>query len=213
MVGADGHSDGDVYCVAENPAAGVVNRGFDGRLRVRTGATMPLLDVPSCVDRARLQGPRPAHARIAVAQQLERFLNAKVSAGFRLTRLLAVQKAGDEARVVAFTSNAPADAASGPPADADPVPPLVPDLDGPLDANTAQRQRDLHERLARTPEAANAEVWLDVLEPAGARSVVLSGCVTTRTARSDVERAVRTRLAHAPFTDDRLRNEIVDLSP
>lgn len=75
IVSADGHSDGDVYCVAENPAAGVANRGFDGLLRVRTGATLPLLDVPSCVDRARLQGPRPAHTRIAVAQQLDRFLN------------------------------------------------------------------------------------------------------------------------------------------
>jgi len=209
IVGADGYTDGDVYCVAENPGSGVSNRGFDGLLRVRTGATMPLLDVPGCVDRARLNGSRPAHARIAVAQQLERFLDAKVPAGFRLTRLLAVQKTGDDARLVAFTSSAPGDAVSGPPAGTGPIPPLLPDLDGPLSANTAERQRDLNERLAQLRGVQNQDVWLDVLENPGQRAVVLSGCVTTRTAKVELEQAVRSLLQPAPFTNYRFRSDVI----
>jgi hypothetical protein len=208
LAGADGYTDGDVYCVAENPGNGVSNRGFDGLLRVRTGATMPLLGVPSCVDRARLRAPRPAHARIAVAQQLERFLDAKVPDGFRLTRLLAVQKTGDDARLVAFTTNAPAQVVSGPAADTEPVPPLVPDLDGPLSANTAERQRDLNDRLARVRGVQNEDTWLDVLESPGQRSVVLSGCVTTQTAKLELERAVR-NLLPARFMDYRFRNDVL----
>jgi hypothetical protein len=208
LAGADGYTDGDVYCVAENPGSGVSTRGFDGLLRVRTGATMPLVDVPSCVDRARLRAPRPAHARIAVAQQLERFLDAKVPDGFRLTRLLAVQKTGDDARLVAFTTNAAAEAVSGPAADTEPVPALVPDLDGPLSANTAQRQRDLNELLARVRGVQNEDAWLDVLESPGQRSVVLSGCVTTQTAKLELERAVR-NLLPARFMDYRFRNDVI----
>jgi len=212
IVGADGYTDGDVYCVAENPGGGVSNRGADALLQVRTGADRPLLDVPSCVDRARLRAPRPAHARIAIAQQIERFLDKSVPDGYRLTRLLAVQKSDGEARLVAFSSNAPATPASGAPADTEPVPPLVPDLDGPLDANTAQRQRDLNDRLARLSGVQNRDAWLDVIEAPGMRSVVLSGCVTTRTAKLELERAVRMLLQPAPFTDYRLRSDlIVDL--
>jgi hypothetical protein len=209
LVGADGYTDGDIYCVAENPGSGVLNRGFDGLLRVRTGATMPLLEVPRCVDRARLRGPRPAHARIAVAQQLERFLETEVPAGFRLTRLLAVQKEGEDARLVAFTSNAPAETRSGPPADTDPVPALAADLDGPVSANAAQRQRDLNAQLARLPGVQNGEAWLDVLESPGQRAVVLSGCVTTPTAKIDLERAVRNLLQAAAFTSYRFRNDVI----
>jgi hypothetical protein len=208
LVGAAGYTDGEVYCVAENPGNGVSNRGFDGLLRVRTGATMPLLDVPSCVDRARLRGPRPAHARIAVAQQLERFLDAKVPAGFRLTRLLAVPKAGDDARLVAFTSNAPVASTSGPPSDTEPVPPLVPELDGPLSANTAQRQRDLNERLARLTGVENEDAWLDVIDRPEPRGVVLSGCVRTQSAKTDLERAVRLMLP-APFAGYRFRSDVI----
>ncbi len=208
LAGADGYSDGDVYCVAENPGNGVSNRGFDGLLRVRTGATTPLLDVPNCVDRARLRAPRPAHARIAVAQQLERFLDAKVPDGFRLSRLLAVQKTGDDARLVAFTSNAPAEPVSGPAADTEPMPPLVPDLDGPLSANTAQRQRDLNDRLARLRGVENEDAWLDVIDRPEPRGVVLSGCVRTQSAKTDLERAVRAMLP-APFAGYRFRNDVI----
>ncbi len=209
IVGADAYTDGDVYCVAENPGGGVSNRGADALLQVRPGADRPLLDVPTCVDRARLRGPRPAHARIAVAQQIERFLDAKVPTGYRPTRLLAVQKTDGEARLVVFASNAPAAAVGGAPADTAPVPPLVPDLDGPLDANTATRQRDLNERLARLTGVQNQDAWLDVLDAPGMRSVVLSGCVTTQTAKADLERAVRMLLQPAPFTDYRLRSDLI----
>lgn len=208
LAGAAGYTDGDVYCVAENPGNGVSNRGFDGLLRVRTGATMPLLDVPNCVDRARLRAPRQAHARIAVAQQLERFLDAKVPDGFRLSRLLAVQKTGDDARLVAFTTNAAVEAVSGPAADTEPVPALVPDLDGPLSANTAQRQRDVNDRLARLRGVENDDVWLDVIDRPEPRSVVLSGCVRTQAAKTDLERAVRTMLP-APFAGYRFRNDVL----
>jgi hypothetical protein len=209
LVGADGYTDGDVYCVAESPGSGMLNRGFDGLLREQTGTAMPLLEVPSCVDRARFRGPRPAHARIAVAQQLERFLDTNVPPGFRLTRLLAVEKTGEDARLVAFTSNTPAETMSGPPADTGPVPPLMPDLDGPLSANTEERQRELNEQLARVSGVQNAEAWLDVLESPGQHSVVLSGCVTTPTAKLELERAVRNLLQPAPFTSYRFRNDII----
>ena len=209
IVGADGYTDGDVYCVAENPGGGVSNRGADTVLQVRTGADRPLLDAPSCVERARLRAPRTAHARMVVAQQIERFLDAKVPAGYRVTRLLAVQKADGESRLVMFSTDAPAAAASGPPADTVPAPQLTVDLDGPLDADTAVRQRDLSERFARLTGVQNQDAWLDVLDAAGQRSVVLSGCVSTATDKRELERAVQTLLQGGRYAGFRLRNDLL----
>jgi hypothetical protein len=39
--------------------------------------------------------------------------------------------------------------------------------------------------------------------------VVLSGCVTTPTAKLELERAVRNLLQPAPFTSYRFRNDII----
>jgi hypothetical protein len=84
---------------------------------------------------------------------------------------------------------------------------LEPEVDGYLDDATRQRQRELNERFAS--EIGSADVWLDVLEPVGQKSVVLSGCVRTRAEKERVERAARILLSYPPYTSHQLRSHVL----
>jgi hypothetical protein len=209
LAGADGYTDGDVYCVAENPDGGVSNRGFDGVLRVRSGAAAPLLEVPSCAEDVRLTRGGTPHARIVAAQQIERFLDKGVPDGYRLQRLLVVRKDSGEARLVAMATSAPAATVNGDAVDAGPVAGLAPDLDAPVNRGAGDRQREANERLARLTGVQNRNTWLDLGDLLGSKDAVLSGCVTTHAARTELEQAVRVFMREPPLAGYRLRNDLV----
>jgi hypothetical protein len=129
-----------------------------------------------------------------------------VEPGYAVSRLFAVQRADGEARVVAFTTNAAAAAPAGPPASGTPAP-LALEIDTPLDNLLAQRQQELAEQLARDVASLDVDVWVDLI--GASKTAVLSGCATTRTDKDAAERALRGRLARPPYTDYRLRSDVV----
>jgi hypothetical protein len=108
IAGADFFSDGDVYCVAEDPQGPIRNQGFDFVVRPESAAgNLLVFGRPSCEVRARLATSRSAAMRIARAMQLEDELSRKVAPGYRVTRAFLGAPEGSDARLVVFTSSLP----------------------------------------------------------------------------------------------------------
>jgi hypothetical protein len=85
---------------------------------------------------------------------------------------------------------------------------LVPDLDARTNRG-GERQREANERLARLTGVQNRNTWLDLGDLLGSKDAVLSGCVTTHAARTELEQAVRVFMREPPLAGYRLRNDLV----
>ena len=117
IAGADLFTDGDTYCAAERVEPAVSNRGIDLRVRPESLAGGRLLfDVPGCEAEAQLGSGRTAVRRLVLATQLERELDAKTPAGFRVTRAFAGADASRDCRLTVFTTSHPAPAGARAPA-------------------------------------------------------------------------------------------------
>jgi hypothetical protein len=210
IAGAAIWSDGDVYCVAEDPKGPVMNRGFDMVVAPQADVGGQLFfGGVDCGIRARLRTSRVAAARVARAFQLEREINRRVEPGYRVTRAFAgVREDGDQ-RLVFFTSLLPAPAVSGKPAAPVPAARLAAELDGLGQQLLAQREREINDALAAGLRELNVDVWTEINDVPANRHVLLLGCVRTRQERERAETVLRGLLIRTPYTDYRIRNEII----
>lgn len=210
IAGADVWTDGDVYCVAEDPGGPVSNRGFD--LVVAPDADLGgqlFFGRRSCDISARLRTTRAAALRVTRALQLEREISRQVEPGYRVTRAFAgVREDGDQ-RLVFFASRLPLPSAGGTPATASPAPPLVAEVDGQGQQLLSQRERDINDALASELRARDVTAWVEINDVRASRHVLLTGCARTRLDRSHAETVLRGLLVPTPYAGFRIRNEII----
>ena len=208
LAGAAVGPDGDVYCASDVGGRSPANRGLDLTVRPQPSASGAVLfRGPTCDVLARLYSARPASARLAFAAQLEQEIASQAQPGFRVTRLLAAQDRNQQARLVAFTTNAPPAAAAGPPADRSPAPAFTAELDTPGDDLARQREAAINDALAgRSLEAA--PLWVE-LATRGGRTARLLGCAPTRLDREAAEAAARGILINQGLADYRLDSRVV----
>ena len=209
IAGADIWTDGDVYCVAEDPKGPVMNRGFD--LVVAPEASMNgqlFFGRHSCVVDARLQSSRPVAARVARAMQLEMELQRRVEPGYRVTRLFAGSKEDGDQRLVLFTSRLPLPVVSGKPASQARPPLLAVELDGLGQQLLAEREREINASLASELGSARIEAWAEIYDVRANRHVQLLGCAGNRLDRERAETILRGLLVRTPYAGFRIRNEI-----
>ena len=205
IAGADVFTDGDVYCVTDTSASTVSNRGID--IVVRADAKRTLFEVPSCQDRARLGSSRAVEGRLVVARQLERVLNARVQAGYRVTRALAGSDDRGTRRLSVFTTQLP-----DPPGRVGSAPvgaALRADRDELLEASAVALEEEFTEALNRAPSLNDASLWVEVSPAAGARQVRLAGCASTRLDRDEAERVLRAMLVRTAAAEYRVRNDVI----
>lgn len=215
IVGADVFTDGDVYCVAEDPGGPVASRGFDLVVSPQSSLGNQLLfGRPSCEVQARLASTRPAALRSARAVQLEQELNRRVEPGYRVTRAFIGAPESGDPRIVIFASTLPAEPAPAGSAASGPAPRLWPDLDQPGQQILEQRERTINDALAQDTRLRDVNVWAEISEGRGASSVLLTGCARQRVDRDLAETVLRGLLARTPYASYRIRNEvIIDLLP
>jgi hypothetical protein len=205
IAGADVHTDGDVYCVADTSASTISNRGID--VVVRAEGTRSLFDVPTCEDRARLGSSRPVDLRLVAAAQLERVLNGRIEEGYRVTRALAGSDGQGTRRLSFFTSRLPVP--PGRPGSAPVGPALRADRDELLESSVVSLEEQFTDALRRDPSLGDALVWVEVHAAAGMRQVRLAGCASTRLEREAAERVLRGLLVRTTAADYRVRNDVI----
>lgn len=210
IAGADVWTDGDVYCVAEDPRGPVANRGFD--LVVAPDPNIgdqPFFGRVSCEARARLQTSRPVAIRVARAEQLQREIGRQVQPGFRVTRAFAAVREDGESRLVFFTSQLPPPEPGPSPAVAASAPRLRPELDDLGQQLLADRERAINDGLATELRPDDVEAWVEISDARANRHVRLAGCARTRLDRDHAETVLRGLLARTPYAAFRIRNEII----
>jgi len=210
IVGADVYTDGDVYCVAEDPKGPITNRGFD-----MVVATDPNMDDQlffgrsSCQARALVRTSRPAAMRVARAIQLEAEINRRIQPGFRITRAFAgIREDGDQ-RLVFMSSQLPLPVVTGAPANSSPAPQLTARPDGLGQQLLAQREQEINQSLAAELRNFKVEAWAEVNDVRGNQHVLLSGCASTRLDREQAETVLRGLLVRTPYARFRIRNAIL----
>jgi hypothetical protein len=208
IAGADVFTDGDTYCASDVSVPGS-NDGLDLTARTyQVSRGRLLFDAPDCATTAWLGSSRAAARRLAVARTLEQALDARVRAGYHVTRALAAIDERGAMRIVAFASTAAMPAGAGPPIHGAPSPELTLDRDEPGGDLTTEREDALNERLRRSAQVRADTVRLEVTDVRGARYVRIAGCVATRAERKAVEDTVRGLLAGSPFSDFAVRNDL-----
>lgn len=202
--------DGDVYCAADRGGASPAsNRGLDLTMRPQptAGGAMFFRGL-TCDLQARLASARPASARIAFALQLEREIARALAPGFHVTRALAATDGQGQARIVAFTTDAPLAMPAGASAERSEAPPLMADLDTVGDDLAWQREVEVNRLLAgRTLQGG--PYWVEVSGRAARSTAVVLGCAPTRLARETAESAARGALINNGLASYRLDNRIV----
>lgn len=210
IAGADIFTDGDVYCVAEDPQGPIVNRGFDFVIRPESSASNLLMfGRPSCEVRARLATARSAATRIARAMQLENELNRKVEPGYRVTRAFVGAPEGNDARLVVFTSLLPAPPAGTTAGTTRRAPRLEPELDEVGQQLLSRREDEMNDQLTSELASPDVNAWVEIYDGRSGRYVLLSGCATHRVDKERAETIVRRLLVRTPYADYRVRNEII----
>jgi len=202
--------DGDVYCAADRGGASPAsNRGLDLTMRPQSTAGGALFFRGlTCDLQARLASARPASARIAFALQLEREIARAIAPGFHVTRALAATDIQGQARIVAFTTDAPLAMPAGAPAERSEAPPLMADLDTVGDDLAWQREVEVNRLLAgRTLQGG--PYWVELSGRATRSSALVLGCAPTRLARETAESAARGALIDQGLAGYRLDNRIV----
>lgn len=201
--------DGDAYCAADRGGASPAsNRGLDLTMRAQPTAGGALFFRGlTCDLQARLESARPASARIAFALQLEREIARAIAPGFHVTRALAATDGQGQARIVAFTTDAPLAMPSGPPADRSEAPLLVADLDTVGDDLAWQREVAVNRALAAR-DLEGGPFWIELSGRPGRTARVL-GCARTRLAGEAVETAARGLLINEGLAGYRLENRLV----
>lgn len=210
IAGADIWSDGDVYCVAEDPKGPVVNRGFD--LVVAPEASLGnqlFFGRMACAVRARLGTNRVAARRVARAVQLEAEIGRKVQPGYRVIRAFAGVKDDGEQRLVLMTSRLPPPVAGAKPAPRGPAPRLTAAPDGMGQQLLAEREREMNEALAAELRGWNIEAWAEIQDVRANQHVLLLGCAGSRADRERAETVLRRLLTRSPYANYRVRNEIL----
>lgn len=210
IAGADIYTDGDVYCVAEDPKGPITNRGFD-----MVVAPDPNMDDQlffgrsSCQARALARTSRPVGIRVSRALQLESEINRLVQPGFRITRAFAgIREDGDQ-RLVFMSSQLPLPVVTGAPANSSPAPPLTAHPDGLGQQTLAQREQEINARLASELRTFNVESWAEINDTRGNQHVLLLGCASARFEREHAETFLRGLLARTPYASFRIRNVIL----
>jgi len=201
--------DGDVYCAADRGGASPPsNRGLDLTMRAQptAGGAMFFRGL-TCDLQARLESARPASARIAFALQLEREIARAVAPGFHVTRALAATDSQGQARIVAFTTDAPLAMPPGPPADRSETPPLLADLDTVGDDLARQREGTVNRALAAR-DLEGGPFWVELSGRPGRTARVL-GCARTRLAGEAVEAVARGLLINEGLAGYRIENRLV----
>lgn len=209
IAGADIWTDGDVYCVAEDPKGPVMNRGFD--LEVAPEAEMDgrlFFGRLSCLARASMLSRRPAALRVALAGQLEREINRQTPRGYRVTRAFAGVRADGGQRLVIMASLLPPPEESGPGPGWGEPPRLMAEPDGLGQQLLAQRERELNRRLADELRDTGAEVWAELHEEGRRDEALLLGCAETRLDRERAETVLRRLLPGTPRPGPRIQNRI-----
>lgn len=201
--------DGDVYCAADrggtSPAS---NRGLDLTMRPQSTAGGRLFFRGlTCDLDAHLASARPASARIAFALQLEREIARAIAPGFHVTRALAATDGQGQARIVAFTTDAPLAMPAGAPADRSEAPPLLADLDTVGDDLAWQREVAVNRGLAARA-LPGGPFWVEVSGRSG-RTVRVLGCARTRLDGETAESAARGLLINEGLAGYRIENRIV----
>lgn len=212
IAGADVWTDGDIYCVAEDPKSPVSNRGLDM-------VVSPTPDVGGqlffgrvdCGVRARMRSGREMALRVARAYQMEREINRRIEPGYRVTRAFAGIREGGDERLVFMTSRLPAPAVAPGQVQATgrAAAPLMAQLDGLGQQLQAERERKINEGLADELRSLNADIWAEIHDVRGNRRVLLLGCVSTDQDRERAEIVLRSLLVRTPYPDFRIRNEII----
>lgn len=210
IAGADIWTDGDVYCVAEDPKGPVSNRGLDMVVAPEASLGGQLFfGRVDCAIRARLRTSRAPALRVIRAFQLEREIQRRVQPGYRVTRAFASVREDGDQRLVFFTSQLPAPVVAGKAAPRLPAPPLAPELDLFGEQLLAQRERDVNEALTTELRSLNMEAWAEINDVRANRHVLLLGCADTRFDRERAESVLRLLLTRTPYTEFRIRNEII----
>jgi hypothetical protein len=210
IAGADAWTDGDVYCVAEDPKSAITNRGFDLVVLPEAAGDRALFNiVPGCAMRAQLRSPRGMSVRVARAELLEEEINRLTEPGYRVTRAFAVSKEDGEQRLVFFTSRLPLATVTGNPAPAGAAPRLSAEVDGIGQQLLAEREREINETLAAQLREHAVDAWAEIYEAPGNRHVLLNGCARTRFDREHAETVLRGLLNRTPYSNFRIRNEVI----
>jgi hypothetical protein len=90
IVGAESSSDGDVFCVAEDPDGPLVNRGVDVTVRAESASgDGPVIGVAGCEGRKPAMATRAADRRARRALQLECELAQRVQPGYQVASAIA----------------------------------------------------------------------------------------------------------------------------
>ncbi len=195
--------------MAEDPQGPISNQGFDVVVRPESAAgNLLMFGRPSCEVRDRLATSRSAATRIARAMQLEDELSRKVAAGDRVTRAFVGAPEGRDARLVVFTSRLPPPPPGSAPAAARRAPRLKPEMDELEQQLLSQREDEVNDQLARELAALDVNAWVEIYDARAARYLLLSGCATHRTDKERAETLVK-RLVRTPYSDYRVRNEII----
>lgn len=213
IVGADIWTDGDVYCVAEDPKGPVSNRGFDLVLRPedeRSDGDLFRGWFP-CEIRSQMSSDRTEAIRVARALQMEREIQRQVQPGYRITRAFAGTHPNGEQRLVFFTTQFPDLAESGSPgaaADA-PAPRLAPDGDALLQSSVTEYERKLNEDLEAELRSLDIIAHVEIHRQRTKGYALLTGCARIRLDREHAETVLRRLLGRTPYSDFRIRNEIL----
>lgn len=201
--------DGDVYCAADRSGdRPATNRGLDLTVRPQPSAGGAVFFRGlTCDLEARLASARPASARIAFALQLEREIARAIAPGFHVTRALAATDGQGQARIVAFTTDAPLAMPAGPAADRSDASALFADLDTVGDDLARQREAAVN-RALEARELPGGPFWLELSGRPG-RTARLLGCARTRLAGETVESAARGLLINEGLAGYRIENRVV----
>lgn len=210
IAGADVWTDGQAYCVAEDPKGLVSNRGFDMVVAPDSDVGAQLFfGRVDCGIRARLRSNRVAALRVARASQMERELNRQTPKGYRVTQAFASIEDGRDERLVFFTSKLPSPEVKGKEAARGEAPLLTAELDGLGQQTMAMRESRINAELERELRDLNVDVWVELQEERGSRQALLLGCAGTRFDRERAESVLRRLLIGSPYNDYRIRNELI----
>ncbi len=210
IVGADNWTDGNVYCVAEEPQGAVRNLGFDVNLAPEGSADDDLFrDWLPCEMRARLRSSRAGSTRVARALQIEHEIQRKVKPGHRVTRAFAIARENQDDQLVFFTTQSPPPVVNGQAAPSTPAPRIVAEVDGLLQSSLAQREQELNETFSAEMRQMDVIAWAEIYDTRANQHVQLHGCAPSRMARDHAETVLRGYLVRTPYSKYRIRNQLI----
>jgi hypothetical protein len=73
----------------------------------------------------------------------------------------------------------------------------------------SEREDEVNDQLAQELASLDVNAWVEIYDARASRYVLLSGCATHRTDKERAETIVRRLLARTPYSDYRVRNEII----